>query len=165
MDTLAPKTRGCQFSTEAEHLKYYSRWFGLIDDQSDPNQVDLDQVDLDQAHAHQVLPLHLQDGVRDWENLKLSAMVCLYSNPGTLEEIFKKYIKGTWPDCQTQRRYAGGDTEVFKRNQRLIISPPCKARGRFLASWRSWGISRDLTVLASPIVSSPTFSTHWAPPT
>ena len=50
------------------------------------------------------------------------------------KEIFKKYIKGTWPDCQTQRRYAGAGTEVFKRNQRLIISPPCKARGRFLAS-------------------------------
>ena len=50
------------------------------------------------------------------------------------KEIFKKYIKGTWPDCQTQGRYAGGGTEVFKRNQRLIISCPCKARGRFLAS-------------------------------
>ena len=81
------------------------------------------------------------------------------------KEIFKKYIKGTWPDCQTQGRYAGGGTEVFKRNQRLIISPPCKARGRFLASWRSWGISRDPTAIASPIVSSLTFSTHWAPPT
>ena len=81
------------------------------------------------------------------------------------KEIFKRYTKGTLPDCQTQRRYAGGDAKVFKRNQRLIISPPCKAQGRFLASWRSWGISRDPTVLASPIVRSPTFSTHWAPPT
>ena len=54
MDTLAPKTRGCQFSTEAEHLKYYSRWFGLINDQNDLNQVDFDQVDLDQVDFDQV---------------------------------------------------------------------------------------------------------------
>ena len=54
MDTLAPKTRGCQFSTEAEHLIYYSRWFGLINDQSDLDQDDFDQVDLDQVDFDQV---------------------------------------------------------------------------------------------------------------
>ena len=164
MDTLAPKTRGCQFSTEAEHLKYYSRWFCLIDAKVILTKMILIKLILAKhmLTRYSRSTCRMECGIEKTSSC-LPWFVCTLIQEHLREkEIFKKYIKGTWPDCQTQGRYAGGDTEVFKRNQRLIISPPCKARGRFLASWRSWGISRDPTAIASPIVSSQSSSTPIA---